>query len=228
MLTKYGKGHHHLDAFTEPSAVSRSVDTVALSLRQQSTAAKITGYICVGITLVIGTAIIAAFLFFSQVSANQKAEKERMFLSLKYQQQNDLLSKLTDSVTPTQLQNTINSLIDKANSTPLSQTIASPLDNIMYEITSSIIRIGAVLIGIFLIQILVTFARYNFKLASHLSMTATLISLTGSNLSDLKSTAPLFMPSGIGFGKEPTSPTEKVFEGAISAIRELSGKIPIK
>jgi hypothetical protein len=54
-------------------------------------------------------------------------------------------------------------------------------DNLLTTLTSSILRIGAVLIGIFLIQILVSFSRYYFKLAKHLSMAAALISLSGVN-----------------------------------------------
>jgi Ribonuclease G/E len=150
-----------------------------------------------------------------------------MLLELRYEQQKTLLSKIGESVSPDQLRTTLNALVENANR-PQATSVDSPLDSIVYEATSSVIRIGAVLVGIFLIQIMVTFARYYFKLASHLSMASALISLSNGKLTDLKSTAPLFMPSKIDFGKEPTSPTEKVLDGAISAIKELSRKIPIR
>ena len=109
-----------------------------------------------------------------------------------------------------------------------SITDDNPFDEMIYNVTSSIIRIGAVLIGIFLIQIMVSFARYYYKLSEHLSMTASLISLSGGKISDLKVIAPLLLPSQIDFGKTPPSPFEKIVDGGFDAIRELSKKIPTR
>jgi len=217
-----------LDTLSETgTAPHSSVNAVVDSLRKQSNGAKLTGYICVGITLLIGAAILVTFLFFSQISAAQRSEREKMLLEIRYEQQRGLLAKIGESVAADQIKATLNALIDNANR-PQATSVESPLESIVYETTSSVIRVGAVLVGIFLIQIMVTFTRYYFKLASHLSMASALISLSNGKLADLKSTAPLFMPSRIEFGKEPTSPAEKVLDGAVSAIRELSRKIPTR
>jgi hypothetical protein len=112
---------------------------------------------------------------------------------------------------------------------PIKRDIPSDtFSDVLYNITSSILRIGSVLVGIFMIQILVSFSRYYFKLSEHLSMSSALIRLAGGKLSDLKTTAPLLLPSSIDFGKAPTSPVEKVLEGAFGMVKELTKKIPGK
>jgi len=79
-------------------------------------------------------------------------------------------------------------------------------DQVLSSITGSVVRVGAVLIGIYLIQIMVTFARYYYKFAEHLSMAAALINLSKGKVADLKTLSPLLLPSTIDFGKAPSSP----------------------
>jgi hypothetical protein len=58
-------------------------------------------------------------------------------------------------------------LVDILKSRLASPTVLSPLSGAISTITTSIVRIGGGLVGIFLIQLVVGFARYYYKLAEH-------------------------------------------------------------
>ena len=85
-------------------------------------------------------------------------------------------------------------------------------------ISSVIVRIGAVLVGIFLIQILVSFTRYQYRLAEHLSMCSHLVKLTGGNIDDVKALAPAMLPFALDFGKMPVSPLQHIVERLIDKL----------
>lgn len=210
-------------------------------IRKNARSARAIGNIYVAATLVIGSLTIFAFLWFSQASAAQRAEREQDLLKLSYNQQKaiadnvenamGLIAKSPAGSDRQSLQDGSNKLLDflTTNQKQINgQTPNTSLDEITYELSSSVVRVGAVLVGIFLIQIMVTFARYYYKISDHLFMASALIALSDGKVANLKATAPLLMPMRIDFGKEPTSPIEKVFDSAMSAIKELSQKIPTR
>jgi hypothetical protein len=234
-----------LEASTKSLHLSGDVGETARLMREMARGAKRTGYLCVTATLVIGLSILMTFLLFSQVVSQQRFEKQKAAADLvierehearaKYFEVLDRLSKIPESVPKDDPQRLllgtlITSIASADRREPDQGGIhaldSGPFDEILYNITSSVIRVGAVLIGIFLIQIMVSFARYYFKISEHLSMTASLITLSGGKTSDLKAIAPMFLPEKIDFGKAPASPVEKLFDGAFRAIGELSKKIP--
>ena len=81
------------------------------------------------------------------------------------------------------------------------------------------------LIGIFLIQIMVGFARYYYRLAEHLRSCSTALKLSRGLAADLKFLVPLIMPN-FEFGKIPNSPIEKLSDTAMKTIGEVAKKIP--
>jgi hypothetical protein len=95
-----------------------------------------------------------------------------------------------------------------------------------YSVGGLVIRIGAVLIGIFVMQVLINFVRYNTRMYFHWSMCSALVRLSRGNHTVIKEIASTLMPSSIDFGKMPGSPAEKVFDGVQSSIKELIKKIP--
>ena len=228
-----------MDAATAPTALS-GASVVVTYLKANAKRARNIGNVCVAATLLIGGSILLLFLYFSQVTTQLRNERELNILKLQSDQRDknfELLKgtiseqwrgKIEDKVTLANTERITNELL----SAFLKNDLESPSknhsisDEIIFNITSSVIRIGAVLIGIFLIQIMVTFGRYYYKLSEHLSMTAALIELSGGKVADLKVIAPLLLPSKIDFGKAPTSPTEKAFDGAFGVMRELTKKIP--
>ena len=89
-------------------------------------------------------------------------------------------------------------------------------------LTSSIVRIGAVAIGIFGVQIMFSFARYHARLGEHLECVADALELTGGNVDQLATLISGISPINIDFGKGPSSPIEKVLD----VVSDLVKKVP--
>ena len=103
---------------------------------------------------------------------------------------------------------------------------ANPLTHMTDAASTFIVRIGAVLIGIFVIQVLIGFVRYNTKMYFHWAMCSALVRLSRGNHLVIKDIASTLLPSSIDFGKMPSSPVEKVFDGMQGTLKELVKKIP--
>jgi hypothetical protein len=89
-----------------------------------------------------------------------------------------------------------------------------------------IIRVGAVIIGVFVMQVMIHFVRYNMRMYFHWSMCSSLIKLSRGNHLIINDLAHTLNPSSIDFGKAPVAPTEKMIDGAFGALKELAKKIP--
>jgi hypothetical protein len=92
---------------------------------------------------------------------------------------------------------------------------------------SGVLRIGMVLIAIFVIQILVGFARYYYRLSEHISFSADIIRLSDGNTKLIKELSTVLLPS-FDFGKMPSSPFQKIVDTSMDTVRELAKKIPTK
>lgn len=95
---------------------------------------------------------------------------------------------------------------------------------LIFLISTSIVRIGAVLLGISLTQVLANFSRYLFRTADHLDATADAIEIAGDDSADIAAFISALSPKHIDFGKPPSSPSEQIFD----AIKEIASKIPSK
>jgi hypothetical protein len=91
-------------------------------------------------------------------------------------------------------------------------------------VTYTLLRISSVALAVFLIQILVNFTRYNFRVSDHLDATADAILLTNGDFSANDKIAELFTTRHIEFGKMPMAPTEQ----AMIMLKELIHKLPSK
>jgi hypothetical protein len=214
------------DESTELPAPSE-LDRIVSAVRTDAQRARRVGNVCVATSLLVGGLILFIFLYAGQVVTVQRFELQKDQQERLYREKRDyaeLLAKISDQKA------------DSSSSGPLMKDLAQQLlkhepaenvlDDLLYNITSSIVRIGAVLVGIFVIQILVTFGRYYYKVAEHLGMTATLIMLSEGKPAALKVMAPLLLPSKIDFGNAPTSPLETTVKGAFDTIKELAKKVP--
>lgn len=90
--------------------------------------------------------------------------------------------------------------------------------------SSLIIRLGAVAVGIFLMQLLLNFVRYQTRMYFHWFMCAGLVRLSNGHYDTIKELADALMPTSIDFGKIPDSPTDKI----IDTVAALAKKIPDK
>jgi hypothetical protein len=95
------------------------------------------------------------------------------------------------------------------------------------SIGSGVLRIGMVLIAIFIIQILVGFARYYFRLAEHFSCSADVVRLSDGNARLIKDLSGVLLP-GFDFGKMPASPLQRIVDTSMDTIKELAKKIPTR
>jgi hypothetical protein len=98
-----------------------------------------------------------------------------------------------------------------------SKTIES--SNIL--MSSSVTRIGTVLLLIFLVQILVTLYRYNVRLSVYYEARADLLDVINPDVAaeDIDRLADILTPGDINFGKSPSSPTQDAIDLAKQVLK---------
>lgn len=74
------------------------------------------------------------------------------------------------------------------------------------------VRLGAVVLAIFAIQMIFSFARYHVRLADHLENVADALELASGDAEVSTKFVTAFSPHTIDFGKTPTSPIEKALD----------------
>jgi predicted PurR-regulated permease PerM len=177
----------HSEAATTPSSLTLAGDVaeVAAFLTNNAANAKRTGNICVAATLIIGGLILLLFLFFNQIAGQSQITRE--------QELHDQLSRLSLELKnnpsgPTQevIALQVKSISNELEKIAMSDLRISALEATLLQVSSTVVRIGAVLVGIFLIQIMVAFARYYYRLANHLLISSAIIRLGGNNISTFK------------------------------------------
>jgi predicted PurR-regulated permease PerM len=215
------------------------VTSVSTLLEENARRSRRIGHVFIATTLIIGASILVLFLVYTQISTQYAYERtidERRYV---YDRELELMSRLSDTYaklrsgqntgesdqTNKQISDLVDSLKDRIND---ESTRSRPnlTEEVVSNAVSSVIRIGAVLIGIFLIQILVVLARYYYRMSDHFEMSAAIVLLAGGKISNVKILSPLLLPAKIDFGKSPTSPVERVFDGTMGTIKELAKKIP--
>lgn len=67
-----------------------------------------------------------------------------------------------------------------------------------------IIRVGAVLLGLYLIQIFISFAKYQFRITNKLSSATSIIHIAGTDKQLIKVIAPIISTHKIDFVKSNT------------------------
>ena len=98
--------------------------------------------------------------------------------------------------------------------------------SISHVIGILIIRLGAVIIGVFVMQVMIHVVRYNMRMYFHWAMCCALIKLSRGNHLIITDLAHTLNPSAIDFGKEPQLPTQKVIDRAFDTLKEVAKKIP--
>jgi hypothetical protein len=88
-------------------------------------------------------------------------------------------------------------------------------------ITDSATKIGAVLISIYLIQILLGLMRYHFKLADHLATISDALKISNDDIDKLIKMTEAIGVAHIDFGKNPQTPIDKLTE----IIKGVAGQV---
>ncbi|WP_132248660.1 hypothetical protein [Primorskyibacter sedentarius] len=102
--------------------------------------------------------------------------------------------------------------------------IEFPESNIFDFLTSAILRIGAVLLAVFVIQLLFSLVRYRVKLSEDLDNRADMIELCFDDENKLELVKAVASMQGTDIGSMPDHPYGKFAD----AIKEIAGKLPSK
>lgn len=100
--------------------------------------------------------------------------------------------------------------------------IEFPESNIFDFLTSAILRIGAVLLAVFVIQLLFSLVRYRVKLSEDLDNRADMIELCFDDENKLEIVKAVASMQGTDIGSMPDHPYGKFAD----AIKEIAGKLP--
>ena len=92
--------------------------------------------------------------------------------------------------------------------------------NIYILISAIVLRLASVLISLYLVQILLVFTRYHFRLSDHLDACANSLAVC-NDTNDLSTMVSLLSPTNIDFGKNPETPVEKILD----VIKEALSKV---
>ncbi len=87
----------------------------------------------------------------------------------------------------------------------------------------SILRIGAVILVLYLAQVLISYSRYHFRMANRFfALSVALdISIKSNNLEKFESYAGALLPD-VDFGKMPGTPSDKILDVLKSAIDKIN------
>lgn len=80
------------------------------------------------------------------------------------------------------------------------------------EVTKAFVRVAGVIMAVFLINILVSFAKYNMRIANYLDSRADAIEMTDGSIEQLVALIPAISVDVLDFVKTPMSPFDTYFE----------------
>jgi hypothetical protein len=83
---------------------------------------------------------------------------------------------------------------------------------VIYTVSGAVARIGAVLIALYLVQILLGLTRYHLRLADHLEACAHGLRFCPEDPMKITMLVPVLSAAHIDFGKAPSTPIEKVLD----------------
>ena len=95
-------------------------------------------------------------------------------------------------------------------------------------ITSAVARIGAVLVGLYLVSILLSLTRYHFKLADHLFVASEVVRAFPDDLTKVSRLFAILSTKHLDFGKEPSTPADRVTEVVKEALAAMKANPSLK
>ena len=198
--------------------------SIAEKIRGRATSSRKFARYMVFVNISIVIAILGMFFLNPaqhSLNSNLDTRVQIDFLGLNYQKDQSLSLPKEDTSLSAEANEEIAKLQAQNKQLELAASERSYLMNIIGD---TVLRFGSVLLAIYLIQILVNFTRYHFRLASHLEATADALELSDGELDSFEKHSSILDPNGIEFGANPNSPQEKVADIIRDAIAKLPGK----
>lgn len=103
-------------------------------------------------------------------------------------------------------------------------TIKTAESNFWSEVAPILGKLTTIFLALFLVQILVGFTRYQYRIADHLEAVAFFLELSDKNPEKLEKVMLVLNPSHIEFGKIPASVSDKSLDVLKDAISKISPK----
>ena len=158
------------------------------------------------------------FVFSGNIAINELAAVQVKLGDFKIQ----TVPSATEAATTGEAIKTVEDRINKLEK-EVSKTRDQTGSNI-YLVSTVTTRIGAILILLFLVQILVSLYRYNIRLAAYYDARADGFELMAvEKLEDIEAVIRILSPENIDFGKQPTSPASHAVELA-KEVLSIKGK----
>lgn len=168
-----------------------------------------------GIVTVVGITIM--FFFGSSQFAADSAPSEKQFLLKERDQLIDV---------PPQAQGDQETKLRAENSTLKSQLEDKTIQQraILFAVTSTLLRFASVGLAVFLVQILVNFTRYSYRMADYLDSLADFLLTVSPDQRQTQAMTEIFSSRHIDFGRAALYAPEKV----IDVLKEIATKVGSK
>jgi hypothetical protein len=88
-------------------------------------------------------------------------------------------------------------------------------------IGSAILRIGSVILAVYVIQVMIHLTRYNFRIADHVSALADALVISNGDPKSIAALVNIFAPRHIGFGAPPATAPDKLADFITEAVKTL-------
>lgn len=103
---------------------------------------------------------------------------------------------------------------------PMNQEVEVPI----YQfVLNAIIRIGAIFMALYVMQITVSLSRYHYRLADHLAVTADVLRISAGNANAYKTFATHMLPK-VDFGKMPEPMMQHIATKALDVANNIARK----
>lgn len=183
------------------------ITTVIDELRTRSRRSRRIAWIMVG--LMIGTVFSLVLFFFGAISYISYGPPFEVSFSRETDREKELKAaqeKESDEIKKMRLELELKKAqLEQENSRN---------SGLIFTISSAVARIGAVLIALYLVQILLGLTRYHLRLADHLDACAHGLRFCPQDPMKITTLVPVLSAAHVDFGKAPSTPIEKVLDVA--------------
>lgn len=219
-------------ALSDLPAESATVALVVRSMSRRSVIARMSAWASIAIMTALAVFVLYLFsdsagyytigsrIFASFADRSETDPSERKSLKETISELEAKLQKAESAKTKDQLDSEVKLAALEVDKLKLRSEQDRSLQ-ILGAITSSITRVGAVMIALYLIQILLGVMRYCFRMADHFACAANATQLSVGRPKGVKELLDVLSPSHVDFGKAPATPASDIKD----AVDKIASKL---